>query len=846
MNNIQVSTSDGTIVASANTYGAYIFKPTGTCAGADNGGWGSDYTAPCWEQLFTATSAPLTLTGVNNLQQGSLEVTSCNNNTSDAYGWFNKNLYVTTNLKAAASSRLWANTGLTNSIGGNQGVSAGTGPALACDPANPNVIYAATPAGVNVSGNGLSGASASFAIISTAKIGTTGAIPSAIAFDPTASSGTCSAISGSPTCTQHFWIFTSGTGVYETYNGGTAFTLTSSGPTTASSGCGQGGFCFRIKADQFGTLWAIIGDAKLYKYVPNGTAGGGTWTNSTPGVYNSQVAEFAIDPTSGSSSTLRIAAAGDDANIALSTNGAGAWTGHALTMGLASSGSQPPWIANANQYSGGVLTLAMQDMSFDASGNLWSIGGIGAFEVLSASVAVNATWNSNNLGMEQLVANHVASCSGNSPVVNVWDRGFFVMQNPDVFPADYWPDYSYSHAYGIINAGWAVDCATASNTNFFTGWAGTDNNVGASSSDGGTTWTVWPSFGAATTNIGGAIAASSSTNWVWVPAAAGGGASQVWYTTNGATGWTQSTLTGATTPFANTSGYGFPLAADSVTAGNFCIIDNGLNIWSTTNNGATFSKVNTGVLAGVKYNDALKAVPGQAGIFYYSGGNAGGNTTIYNIWKITKTTNECDTATKVSTTITDIYGFGYGAPIPGGNGFPTIYFYGEVSGTIGLYEIDNGGSTPTLISAPTAAQSTPNNSTDFVKDVSGDLNVYGRIYVGFNGSGFAYIDTQNACPWVNFTSAFKPTSSLTGTVTLQAQKSGLVPVTAVDFYVDGTLIGRQTSGTGTPVTYSQSWVTGGVATGAHTLKVLAEGSTNANCTTSLSQGNSFSIPITTH
>lgn len=36
----------------------------------------------------------------------------------------------------------------------------------------------------------------------------------------------------------------------------------------------------------------------------------------------------------------------------------------------------------------------------------------------------------------------------------------------------------------------------------------------------------------------------------------------------------------------------------------------------------------------------------------------------------------------------------------------------------------------------------PLNSIDFVKSVSGDMNIYGRVYVGFSGSGFAYADTN--------------------------------------------------------------------------------------------------------
>jgi hypothetical protein len=83
---------------------------------------------------------------------------------------------------------------------------------------------------------------------------------------------------------------------------------------------------------------------------------------------------------------------------------------------------------------------------------------------------------------------------------------------------------------------------------------------------------------------------------------------------------------------------------------------------------------------------------------------------------------------------------------------------------------------------------------------------------------------------------------LTGTVNLIAKRSGQVPVTSVNYYVDGSLIGTQTTGSGTPTAYTQSWVTGGVATGAHTLKVEAVG----NGCTAGGGGNSQSIPITTH
>jgi Bacterial Ig domain len=850
LNSLYVARSDNTIIAATNTYGAYLRKTSGQCAGTDQGGWGTTYAAPCWEQLVTQTSTNLTLTQVTGLNQGVLEAVSCENNTSDAYMFFNGNLWVTTNLKAASASRVWAQTPLTTSIGGNQGINAGTGHTIVCDPANPNIVYAAVPGNLKVSSNGLSGATASFANVTG--VGTTGAIPSIIAYDPTSATGTCAQFAGSPTCTLHFWVFTSGTGVYETYNGGSTFTLTSSGPTTAGNPCGQGGWCFRMSADQFGTMRAAIGDAKLYKYVPNGTAGGGTWSNSTPGVNNSQVAEFATDPTSGSAGTLRIAATASDGSLAVSTNGGSSWTAAGNNMAVAAPAGQPQWMGTANQFCCAApntqLSIAVQDLVFDTVGNLWTAAGIGVWTIASANIVANSnTWQADNIGIEQLVANWLLSPPGMPPAAAVWDRGIFGGLNPDIFPSNYFPGSIQTDTFGNvgqIEAAWAIDYASTA-PNVIAGWIAHQGTIPGVSTDGGYTFSVFPAMASGTTNLGGAFAASTATNWLMVP----GFNATLSYTLNAATSWTgPSTPTGFITPWINTEGVRIPIAADRVTANTYCMVDAQLNFFSSTTSTPAWTKVATGsAVDGVAYNDMLQAVPGNAGHFFYSGGNAGGSSTGLHLWK---STNTCANWTQLS--LTNVYAFGFGAPKPGGSGYPAIYAYASLSGVQGFYESDDAGSTWALISAPAAAQLWASNSVDFVKVVQGDMNVYGRVYVGFNGSGYAYIDTTNACSWVDFSNT-KPNASLTGTVTLQATASGKTQVvtTGVYFYVDGTLIGTQTtpsSGSGTaasPYVYSQSWNTGGVATGAHTLKVLATGN-NAACTTGLAQGNSFSIPITTH
>jgi hypothetical protein len=835
MNNIQIA-SDGTAVTSANTMGAYLLRTSGTCAGADNGGWGSDYSAPCWEQLFTQTSATLTLRQITQLAQGVNEIDSCNSNTNDAYALFNKTLWFTTNLKAAAASRRWTPTSLTTTDRGNQGISNGTARIIVCDPNNAQIVYVSTPAAVKASGNGLS-SGATFATVTG--IGTIGTVPDVLAYDgnPSASTGTCSQYSGSPTCTLHLLVFVDGTGVYETYNGGSSFTLTSSGPTTAAHGC-EGGYCLSLKADQFGNFWAEIGDSHIYEYVPNGTAGGGTWSTKSPSVNNSANGEFALDPTSGSSSTLRIVSTYADGNISVSTDGGVSWCTWSA-QSFTASGSQPPWFGNANQgQAAGGVYLAAKDLSFDTSGNLYLAAGIGVWEMTSANVGCGATWTAASVGIENLVSNHVDAPSGSVPIVGVWDRGFWSLNNPDVFPSDYWPDYNlYSHSFGPINGGWAFDWA-GSNTNFVAGWAGNNNIVPTTTANDGVSWTIWSSVSLGTINIFGVIATSTPLNWIVVPS---GNSGNLQFTTDGGTSFAAATTTGMTLPISS----GRHLAADRVTANTFCLIDNNIDLWASTNGGSTWTKNSTGLEgAGISYNDEIKGVPGQAGIYYYSGGNAGGGATNFHLWKITKTTNECDTVADVNSNITNIFAFGYGVAKPGGNGFPTIYYYGAYNGVMGLYEIDNGGSTPALISAPSAAQTWPNNSPDFVATVSGDMNVYGRVYVGDSGSGFSYIDTASACPAVSFEySSVHPGQALSGTaVTLTAQNSGLssATITGVSFYLDGsTQIGSTQTGRTRDQTYSVIFNADAQTVGTHTLTVTATGN---GCTSS---GNSVTIRITT-
>lgn len=811
LNGVRITRSDNTIVTAENTYGSYIRRATGTCNSAATGGWGTGYSAPCHEQLVTASSITPSTALVNAQHMGALETVVCESNTNDAYMATNLAVYVSTNFQSP--SRTWDKLPTIVMPNANQGTGAGFGHYLACDPNNPNILYVGAPAATYKTTNGLSGHTATVATVSG--VGTTGSIPSVIEYDP------ATTVSGG--VSQHFWIFTYSTGVYETANGGASFVPTTSGPTTFT----------RMKADKFHQLWVVNGTTTVYKYLS------GTWTTSnSTGNGNCCIA---IDPNSASIGANHVIVSYADGNANISNNNGGTWTGDAFALTFSAPAGQPPWLGVANQSGGSVNFLAVQDIEFDNSSNLWGAGGIGLWESV-APVASNPTvWVSDNVGIEQLVAISAVTAPGSNPCIAVWDRGYFCGNNPDVFPSIY---YNNSTTKNIIMGGWGLDYA-APTVGFFTGYE--VSNIApsyspASSSDGGNSWTGWTQ--PASSTDGGVIAASSATNWLLVP----GIAEVLNYTTTAGGAWTASTISGNRGNFINNTGLRFPIAADRVAANTFCAVDQSTgsgsdqHFFKSINSGATFSLVaGPSAVDGVTFSDMLFAVPGESGHFFYSANGNGGPT---HLWK---STNTCTTWTDPNSSLTNLTAFGFGAPKPGGSGYPAIYAYGYLGGVNGMYASFDAAVTWAAISAPSQAQTWPNNSLDYIEYVTGDPNVYGRIIAGFEGSGFTYIDVTDACPAVNFSNA-KPTASLTGTVTLQAQSSGRVPVTNVNFYVDGTLIGTQTTGStsGTPpvTTYSQSWVTGGVATGAHTLRVATTGN---GCTASSSSvGNSFSIPITTH
>ena len=80
----------------------------------------------------------------------------------------------------------------------------------------------------------------------------------------------------------------------------------------------------------------------------------------------------------------------------------------------------------------------------------------------------------------------------------------------------------------------------------------------------------------------------------------------------------------------------------------------------------------------------------------------------------------------------DVICFGFGAAAPGQT-YPSIYIVGYVNNVYGIWQSTNKGQSWTQIGTQPAGE------LDQITTISGDPNVFGQVYVGFAGGGYAYL-----------------------------------------------------------------------------------------------------------
>jgi hypothetical protein len=515
-------------------------------------------------------------------------------------------------------------------------------------------------------------------------------------FDPT------SASTGSPT--QRIFAAaanTSGQSLYESTDGGKTWSVVSGQPTTVMA------------------IRAAIADSLLYitfsNYQgPNGATAGsvwkyninsGAWTNITPSTSGtgshgfSGVSLYPKNPNYVIVSTLDQWSPRDE--VYLSTNGGTTWTGRLL--GGVLDHSYAPYTSTVNPHWLGCIAMD----PFDSSKAMFGTGfGIWACDNLFASTP---TWYFKDENLEETVPMQLISPPFTNLLSAMGDYDGFRHDNLDVSPAQgrYYP-----------NKGTTLSIAFAENVPSKIVKAYNSSPYGAYSTDGGTTWHDFTKYPSGTTAGGQwAIAVSADGNTiVWSPS----GASTAYYSTDSGKTWTSSTG-GAPA---------LPPVADRVNPNKFYIYNGTYygQLWVSTDAGRTFSmalKNLPSVPSSQSQDGNVTATPGHEGDLWFCCGDGG----LYH------SINSGSTAFKASS-VQSAYLLGLGKS-PGSGGYPSIYLWGKVGGTLGIFSSDDSGATWSRIN---------NDSQQFgyLHQVTGDPRVYGRCYVSAEGRGILYGQPANS------------------------------------------------------------------------------------------------------
>ncbi len=547
--------------------------------------------------------------------------------------------------------------------------------------------------------------------------------------------------------TSRIWATVAGAGVYRSDDAGRNWALVFSEPSRTPSDA-------KIAND--GTVY--IGFSAGYSgstYLPSVLRRFGA--NSTLSTDVSPLPQagsylFGVDPHD----SRRLLATDDavrDGHLFRSTDGGATW--QKLTFDLVYPGIQ--WPKNTNERN----FLTTGTLVFDPThpGRVWLPQGVGVWrsdDAFGPTTAVKFSFVSN--GIEEMVTYDLIAPPGGKPISAVADRNGFRHDDLNAYPSAPIIGDAFSAGTSLAYAGGKPSFVVAVSSDTRAQYVPLDATwtsepQSAYSTDGGITWTK---FGGPRTDItrryGGNIAVSAdASSIVWMPSIpadwqqdpenVGKPADQQhpfnvpYVSRDNGKNWTPAN---GITPGAGIHdliwwGSKRALDADLVTPGLFYLYttrnggeffrstDGGLN-WTKTAGPAPSSTDNPP--PGEIRNDAhvfgqIHAVPGLAGNVWASTAQGG----------LYRSSDRGDTWTKIPG-LQSATAFGFGKAVKGS--FPTVYAHAKINDTDGVWRSIDAGATWTLLNQY------PGNLYAPINVVTGDMNIAGRVYVGFSGDGFVY------------------------------------------------------------------------------------------------------------
>ena len=266
--------------------------------------------------------------------------------------------------------------------------------------------------------------------------------------------------------------------------------------------------------------------------------------------------------------------------------------------------------------------MTLGDARFDPSqdNKLYFAEGIGVWWTNWPKTFAASAYHSQSVGIEQLVATDIIAPAGAKPLLGVWDRGVFRVDDPEKYPSRYYlVDWAFT-------AGWGLDYASSDPSFIVAAERLVLETVQSGySNDSGKTWHLFAAQ-PDSQHPGGCIAASTSSNIIVVPANNG----LPVYTKNGGKSWAPLTGPGRLPNDGWIAAFylnSHIVAADRVKVGTFYIYNFIHGLYRTADGGDNWSLVHQGPVANNSgWNARLRTAPDHTGHLWYTSGPGDGLT----------------------------------------------------------------------------------------------------------------------------------------------------------------------------------------------------------------------------
>lgn len=693
-----------TRVARADVYGAYLWLPN----------------EDRWAQMVTTSNMPADLQVQNAANDGVFEVVVAPSDPDRIYMAFKGGVY-RTNDRAISFVRTAPLGGANVDFDANSSYRA-NGPFMAVDPKNPDLVMFATPSnGLWRSANGGS---------------TWTQVPLPRGKPP--GGGGCGVLWFAPEAARaqgEVWTVLPGYGVYVSADGGMNFKPLPNRSGESPKYLGQGAFAPN------GTFFSVDPTTrKVWRYRA------GAWTDLTvvAGLPSLRYTTLAVNPH-----TSQVFVLDEGGSTFVSNNSGANWRRlhHRSHVGK----GDPPWLHVSDQ-----SYFAIAQVHFDPAvpSRLWAATGTGVYYADVASDQQQLDWTSQTRGIEELVANDVIKPPGQAAMFAAWDFGIHVKVDLDKFSSTYGPKErvliaAQQLAWSALPPGFVVTNASDTRTNC----CSEDGSavLAGYSLDGGRSWTKFAtlphppgthasdpwrmSFGSI------AVSVNDSNNIVWAPSLN----RSPYYSKDRGRNWTRVSFSGEILPLTGShSAYHFhrkTLAADRVSAGVFYLVHSGeganaalAGLWRSQNGGTTWSRVFQGEIAPRSQGSAkLRVMPDRAGHLFFTSG-------VYGPFD-TKLRRSRDGGISWSSMpeVDQVEDVAFGRAAEGAP-YPTIFVAGRVANKYGIWRSVDDGVRWQRIGGFTVG------SLDQVTVIEGDPDVFGRVYLGFKGSGWTYGQPATCTP----------------------------------------------------------------------------------------------------